>query len=53
MLEAGPEFSDKLLPLRRFVVPGLYELGYLSILVQRKKLKARKIGRNYFTTRAH
>jgi hypothetical protein len=42
---------DKLIPLRRFVVPGLYELPYLSLLVQRKKLRAEKIGSKYFTTR--
>jgi hypothetical protein len=41
--------QDKLYPLRRFVIPGLYEVPYLSLLVQRKKLKAKKIGRNYFT----
>jgi hypothetical protein len=41
--------KDKLLPLRRFADSKLYSLAYLSILVQRKKLKAKKIGRNYYT----
>lgn len=39
----------KLFPLRNFVIPGLYEMPYLSILAQRKKLKTKKVGRNYFT----
>jgi len=41
--------KEKLEPLRRFCVPGLYSVRYLSILVQRKRLRAKKIGRNYFT----
>lgn len=41
--------KKELFPLRRFVITGLYNLPYLSQLVQRKKLKAKKIGRNYFT----
>ncbi|MFA6107040.1 MAG: hypothetical protein WC745_05230, partial [Patescibacteria group bacterium] len=40
----------KLLPLRQFAKEGPYSAAYLSILVQRKSLKARRIGRNYFTT---
>ena len=43
--------SSKLLPLRKFSVPGVYTVFYLSQLVQRKKLRAEKIGRNYFTCR--
>ena len=39
----------KLIPLRRFAQNGLYSCSYLSLLVQRKKLKAEKIGRNYYT----
>lgn len=50
-MQKSPISRHKLLPLRRFVVPGLYELTYLSVLVQRKKLRAEKLGRNYFTTR--
>lgn len=42
--------NNKLLPLRNFVKQGPYSSFYLSNLVQRKKLKAKKIGRNYFTT---
>ena len=41
----------KLIPLRRLAIPGLYDTAYLSQLVQRKKLKAEKIGRNYYTTK--
>jgi hypothetical protein len=41
--------KKELFPLRRFVISGLYDITYLSQLVQRKKLKAQKIGRNYFT----
>jgi len=41
----------KLIPLRRLAIPGLYDTSYLSQLVQRKKLKAEKIGRNYYTTK--
>ena len=40
--------KKELFPLRRFVISGLYDITYLSQLVQRKKLKAKKIGRNYF-----
>lgn len=41
----------KLIPLRRLALSGLYNTSYLSLLVQRKKLKAEKIGRNYYTTK--
>ena len=41
--------SSKLLPLRKFSIPEVYSVFYLSQLVQRKKLKAKKIGRNYYT----
>ena len=40
----------KLVPLRKFAIPGIYSVAYLSQLVQRKKLRAKKIGRNYFTS---
>jgi len=42
--------KNKLIPLRRFVVIDGYSKEYLSQLVQRKRLKAQKVGRNYFTT---
>lgn len=42
--------KSKFVPLRRFANKNLYDMPYLSILVQRGKLKAKKIGRNYFTT---
>lgn len=48
MLESRKKENEKLLPLRRFA-DGRYSVPYLSILVQRKKLKARKIGRNFYT----
>jgi len=41
---------EKLIPLRRFAADNLYSAKYLSLLVQRKKLKAKKIGRNFYTT---
>ena len=41
--------KDKLVPLRKFSAPGIYSSAYLSQLVQKNKLKAVKIGRNYFT----
>jgi hypothetical protein len=47
----SPNIKERLEPLRRFCVPDLYSAPYLSILVQRKRLKAKKIGRNYFTCR--
>ena len=42
--------QEQLVPLRRFSSNDLYAPAYLSHLVQRKKLKAKKIGRNFFTT---
>ena len=39
-----------LIPLWRFARSGQYSQAYLSLLVQRKKLKAKRIGRNYYTT---
>ncbi len=50
MLKNEIKKENKLIPLRKFSVPGVYSSAYLSQLVQRKKLKAEKIGRNYFTT---
>ncbi|MFA6106958.1 MAG: hypothetical protein WC745_04815, partial [Patescibacteria group bacterium] len=44
------EMNKRLLPLRALAKEGPYSLSYLSNLVQRKSLKARRIGRNYFTT---
>lgn len=41
---------DKLIPLRKFKEGGPYSMAYLSNLIQRKKLKAKKVGRNYFTS---
>ena len=46
-----PQASKKLVLLRRFAIKGLYSTEYLSQLVQRKKLKAKKLGRNFCTTR--
>lgn len=42
--------QGKLIPLRKFAVTGIYSSAYLSQLVQRKKLKAKRIGRNFFST---
>lgn len=44
------DIRRKFFPLKKFAADGLYDVTYLSILVQRKKLKAKKAGRNYFTT---
>ena len=41
-----------LIPLCRFARSGQYSQAYLSLLVQRKKLKAKRIGRNFYTTQA-
>jgi len=43
---------DRLVPLRRFSDTKLYSTAYLSVLVQRKKLKAQKAGRIYYTCQA-
>jgi hypothetical protein len=43
--------AKKLLPLRKFSLPGAYSVAYLSQLVQKGKLKAEKIGRNFYTTK--
>jgi len=43
--------KDKLIPLRKFAVKDVYSSAYLSQLVQRGKLKAKKIGRNYYTSK--
>jgi hypothetical protein len=51
-MRKNSENRPKLVPLRRFVNNGPYSSAYLSLLVQRHKLKAEKIGRNYFTTEA-
>ena len=44
--------QNKLIPIRNFACSGQYNAAYLSLLVQRKKLKAKKIGRNFYTTEA-
>ncbi len=41
--------QEKLIPLRKFSVEDIYSPAYLSQLVQRGKLKAKRIGRNYYT----
>ena len=41
----------KLLPLKKIAEASSYSFGYVSILVQRKKLKARKIGNKYYSTK--
>ena len=45
------EENKKLIPLRRLTEISSYSVAYISILVQRKKLKAKRIGRNFFTTK--
>ncbi|MDD5031578.1 MAG: hypothetical protein PHR36_00855 [Patescibacteria group bacterium] len=51
MLSQNKEEYKKLIPLRRLAKEVPYKVTYLSLLVQRGKLRAEKIGRNYFTTR--
>lgn len=46
-----PHANAKLVPLRRFALEGFYNVRYLSQLVQRGKLKAKQVGRNFCTTR--
>lgn len=41
----------KLIPLKRIAEASSYSPGYVSILVQRKKLKAKKIGNKYYSTK--
>ncbi|MDP2736228.1 MAG: hypothetical protein Q8O59_00370, partial [bacterium] len=41
----------KLVPLKRIAEASSYSFGYVSILVQRKKLKAKKIGNKYYSTK--
>ena len=43
--------ENKLFPLRKFAVEGQYSSAYLSLLVNRGRLKAKRIGRNYFTSK--
>jgi hypothetical protein len=50
MLRKLDKKEENYLPLRRFAHKNLYNEFYLSNLVQRKKLKVKKIGRNYYTT---
>jgi hypothetical protein len=47
-----PHSLNTYYPLRRFAAPGLYTTAYLSQLVQRDRLEAKQIGRNYCTSRA-
>ncbi|MDO8668152.1 MAG: WD40 repeat domain-containing protein, partial [bacterium] len=42
--------NKKLVPLRKIAQASSYGFGYISILVQRKKLKAKKIGNKYYST---
>jgi len=50
MLKIFKYKKNQLLPLKCFAEKSLYQINYLSVLVQRKKLKAKKIGRVYYTT---
>ncbi len=43
--------EKKLISLRNISQNSQYSPVYISLLVQRKKLKAKKVGRNYFTTK--
>ncbi|MBI4779479.1 hypothetical protein HY797_03445, partial [Candidatus Falkowbacteria bacterium] len=46
-----PVNENELIPLRRLAEISSYSPAYISLLVQRKKLKAKRIGRNFFTTK--
>lgn len=52
MLARFSKKKNSLVPLKNFAAKDLYQTRYLSVLVQRKKLKAKKVGRIYFTTEA-
>ncbi|MFA4834363.1 MAG: hypothetical protein WC619_06045, partial [Patescibacteria group bacterium] len=51
LIQNKQEEYKKLIPLRRLAKEVPYKVTYLSLLVQRGKLRAEKIGRNYFTSR--
>lgn len=46
-----PLDENELIPLRRLAEISSYSPAYISLLVQRKKLKAKRIGRNFLTTK--
>ena len=50
MLKIFKYKKNQLVPLKYFADKNLYQTSYLSVLVQRKKLKAKKVGRIYYTT---
>ncbi|MFH1583374.1 MAG: hypothetical protein ABIB72_03615, partial [Candidatus Falkowbacteria bacterium] len=50
MRRLQPDNYKKLMPLKRIAEASSYSFGYVSILVQRKKLKAKKIGNKYYST---
>ncbi|MFA6306727.1 MAG: hypothetical protein WCV70_04095 [Patescibacteria group bacterium] len=43
--------ENELMPLRRLAEISSYSPAYISLLVQRKKLKAKRVGRNFLTTK--
>ncbi len=43
--------ENELIPLRRLAEISSYSPAYISLLVQRKKLKAKRVGRNFLTTK--
>jgi hypothetical protein len=49
MLNSKLPSNQQLVPLSVLADKGPYQLTYLSILVQRKKLKAKKIGKKYYS----
>lgn len=51
MLNSKLPKGEQLVPLSVLAEESPYQLTYLSILVQRKKLKAKKIGKKYYSKR--
>lgn len=51
MSQPNQDQENKLIPLRTIAKESPYSAAYLSILVQRNKLRAERIGRNYYTTK--
>ncbi|MFA6307154.1 MAG: hypothetical protein WCV70_04035 [Patescibacteria group bacterium] len=50
MLQSQSENFKKLVPLKKIAEASSYSFSYVSVLVQRKKLKAKKVGNKYYST---
>lgn len=50
MSQSQSENYKKLIPLKKIAEASSYSFSYVSVLVQRKKLKAKKVGNKYYST---